>query len=148
MKVTGKLSSGCSSLILSALLVISATTVRADSDSDHTPNFGVRGNRITSNCEIQGGVLGPCRQVPPPATISSNDPCQGKVVALDKSPNSRWSVDISWFDPATEKLYVADRNNGGTDVFDTKMETAVGLAGGSVGLQPVTPAGVTPAVAR
>ena len=54
MKVTGKLSSGCSSLILSALLVISATTVRADSDSDHTPNFGVRGNRITSNCAGTG----------------------------------------------------------------------------------------------
>jgi len=39
------------------------------------------------------------------------DPCQGKVVALDKSPNSRWSVDISWFDPETQKLYLADRNN-------------------------------------
>ncbi len=147
MKITRKLSSGCSSFILSALLVASATTVRADSDADEAANFGVRGKRITSNCQVQGGVL-ILPQVPPPPTISGNDPCQGKVVALDKSPSSRWSVDISWFDPATEKLYLADRNNGGVDVFDTKTETAVGLAGGSVGLQPVTPAGVTPAVAN
>ena len=125
----------------------SAAKVRADSDSDDTANYGVRGNRITSNCQVQGGVL-VLPQVPPPATISGNDPCQGKVVALDKSPSSRWSVDISWFDPATEKLYLADRNNGGVDVFDTMTETAVGLAGGFVGIQPVTPAGVTPTVAN
>ncbi len=51
MKFTRKLSSGFSSLILSALLAASAATVRADSDSDNTPNYGVRGNRITSNCQ-------------------------------------------------------------------------------------------------
>jgi len=137
MKVIRKLSSGCLSFILSALLVASATPVRADSDADEAPNFGVRGKRITSNCQLQGGVL-ILPQVPPPPTISGTDPCQGKVVALDKSPNSRWSVDISWFDPATEKLYLADRNNGGVDVFDTKTETAVGLAGGFVGIQPTS----------
>src|SRR6476660_1231412 len=137
MKITRKLSSGCSSFILSALLVASATTVRADSDADEAANFGVRGKRITSNCQLQGGVL-ILPQVPPPPTISGTDPCQGKVVALDQSPNSRWSVDISWFDPETQKLYLADRNNNGVDVFDTVKETAVGLAGGFVGIQPTS----------
>ena len=132
-----KLYLGSSTLILSAMLVAGAAKVRADSDSDDAANYGVRGNRITSNCVIKGGVL-VIPQVPPPATISGTDPCQGKVVALDKSPNSRWSVDISWFDPETQKLYLADRNNNGVDVFDTVKETAVGLAGGFVGIQPTS----------
>jgi hypothetical protein len=135
MNIARKVFSGCSSLVLSALLISGATTARADSDSDNTPNYGVRGKRITSDCAIRGGVL-VFPQVPPPPTIANPDPCQGKVVALDKSPSSRWSVDISWFDPATQTLYLADRNNGGVDVFDTKNETAVGLAGGFVGIQP------------
>ena len=147
MNIARKVFSGCSSLVLSALLISGATTVRADSDSDNTPNYGVRGKRITSDCAIRGGVL-VFPQVPPPPTIANPDPCQGHVVALDKSPSSRWSVDISWFDPATQTLYLADRNNGGVDVFDTKNETAVGLAGGFVGIQPVTPSGITPAVAN
>jgi hypothetical protein len=117
--------------------VAGAGKARADSDSDDAANYGVRGNRITSNCVIKNGVL-VLPQVPPPPTISGTDPCQGKVVALDKSPNSRWSVDISWFDPETQKLYLADRNNNGVDVFDTVKETAVGLAGGFVGIQPTS----------
>lgn len=137
MKFARKLYLGSSSLILSAMLVAGVAKVRADSDADDAANYGVRGKRITSNCVISGGVL-VLPQVPPPATISGTDPCQGKVVALDKSPSSRWSVDISWFDPDTQKLYLADRNNGGVDVFDTKKETAVGLAGGFVGIQPTS----------
>ena len=137
MKFIRKLYLGSSTLILSAMLVAGAAKVRADSDSDDATNYGVRGNRITSNCVINGGVL-VIPQVPPPATISDTDPCQGKVVALDNSPNGRWSVDISWFDPETQKLYLADRNNNGVDVFDTVKETAVGLAGGFVGIQPTS----------
>lgn len=137
MKFIRKLYLASSTLILSAMLVAGAAKVRADSDSDDATNYGVRGNRITSNCVINGGVL-VIPQVPPPATISDTDPCQGKVVALDNSPNGRWSVDISWFDPETQKLYLADRNNNGVDVFDTVKETAVGLAGGFVGIQPTS----------
>jgi len=33
---------------------------------------------------------------------------------------------------------LADRNNNGVDVFDTVKETAVGLAGGFVGIQPTS----------
>jgi hypothetical protein len=137
MKIVRKISSKCSSLILTVLLVAGATAARADSNSEDGANYGVRGKRITSNCVISGGVL-VLPQVPPPPTISGTDPCQGKVLALDQSPSSRWSVDISWFDPATEKLYLADRNNAGVDVFDTKKEIAVGLAGGFVGVQPTS----------
>ena len=137
MKIAGKYYLGSSSLVLSAVLVAGVANVRADSASDNTADFGVRGKRITSNCVIQGGVL-VLPQVPPPPTLTANDPCQGKVVGLDVSPSARWSVDISWFDVETQKLYLADRNNSGVDVFDTVKETAVGLAGGFVGIQPTS----------
>jgi DNA-binding beta-propeller fold protein YncE len=126
-----KLISVCAGLIL-MMFVSSTASVLADEDSDNAANFGVRGNRITSNCVIDGGVL-VIPQVPPPPNTVTPAPCEGKVLALDASPNSRWSVDISWFDPATQKLYLADRNNGGVDIFDTKSETAVGFAGGFIG---------------
>src|SRR5690242_7222820 len=118
MKVTRKVSLRFYTFVLAALLIGGTATAGDDSKQDDTANFGVRGNRITSNCVIAGGVLVK-PQVPPPPTTPANDPCQGKVVALDKSPSSRWSVDIGWFDPGTEKYYLADRNNGGVDVFDT-----------------------------
>ena len=127
-----------SAFVLSALLIGGVATVRADSDSDNAPNFGVRGKRITSDCAVRNGVL-IFPQVPPPPTVDpAKDPCGGKVVGLDKSPSSRWSVDISWFDVETQKLYLADRNNSGVDVFDTIKETTVGLAGGFVGIQPTS----------
>jgi DNA-binding beta-propeller fold protein YncE len=143
MKIARKLYLGSSSLILSAMLVVGVTKVRADSDADDGANYGVRGNRITSNCVVSGGFL-VLPQVPPPA---GTDPCQGKVLSLVNSPNMRWSVDINWFDPATEKLYLADRNNGGVDVIDTKTETVVGFAGGFVGTNCPLPstAGCLPA---
>lgn len=142
LKRVQKVISVCSWLML-IVLVSSTPSVLADQDSDDTPNFGVRGNRITSNCVIDGGVL-VIPQVPPPPNTVSPAPCEGKVLALDASPNARWSVDINWFDPTTQKLYLADRNNGGVDIFDTKSETAVGFAGGFVGtgcpeLQTVCP---------
>lgn len=131
ISASGKIISVCSWLIW-AVFLSSTASVLADENSDNTPNFGVRGNRITSNCVIDGGVL-VIPQVPPPPNTVSPAPCDGKVLALDASPNARWSVDISWFDPVTQKLYLADRNNGGVDIFDTKSETAVGFAGGFVG---------------
>ena len=123
--------------LTSTMLFTTAPSVRADSDADDATNFGVKGKRITSNCVITGGVL-TLPQVPPPATTPNPDPCAGKVTSLQNSPSQRWSVDISWFDPITEKSYLADRNNGGVDVFDAKKETAVGFAGGFVGIQPTS----------
>jgi hypothetical protein len=146
VRTIDKVLSVCCWLIL-MVFVSSNASVLADQDADDAPNYGVRGNRITSDCVINGGVL-VIPQVPPPPTLVNPAPCQGLVTTLDQSPSSRWSVDISWFDPETQNLYLADRNNGGVDVFDTKKETAVGLAGGFVGIQPVTPTGVTPVVAN
>src|SRR5581483_5587520 len=137
MKITGRVSLRYGALVLAAVLMGGTATARDDSERDDTANFGVRGKRITSTCALVGGVL-VMPQVPPPPTTPTVDPCQGKVVALDKSPSSRWSVDISWFDPDTQKLYLADRNNAGVDVFDTVKETAAGLAGGFVGIQPTS----------
>jgi hypothetical protein len=136
MKTSQKMISLWALLVSFMFLFASAPSVRADSDADDKPNYGLRGNRITSQCAFDnaGNLIIP--QVPPPPTLTSPAPCQGKVTTLDKSPNSRWSVDINWFDPGTQKLYLADRNNAGVDIFDTKSETAVGLAGGSVGIQP------------
>ena len=127
-----KVISVCAWLIL-MVFVSSTASVLADQDSDDAPNYGVRGNRITSNCVINGGVL-VIPQVPPPPNTVSPAPCQGKVTSPRQQARiARWSVDISWFDPTTQKLYLADRNNGGVDIFDTKSETAVGFAGGFVG---------------
>lgn len=124
-------------LLSSTMLLTSPRSVRADSDADDAATFGVKGKRITSTCAFVGGVL-TLPQVPPPATTPNPDPCFGKVTSLQNSPSQRWSVDISWFDPATEKSYLADRNNGGVDVFDAKKEVAVGFAGGFVGIQPTS----------
>ncbi len=131
ISTTEKVISACAGLIL-MMFVSSMASVLADQNSDDAANYGVRGNRITSDCVINGGVL-VIPQVPPPPNTVTPAPCEGKVLALDASPSSRWSVDISWFDPTTQKLYLADRNNGGVDIFDTKSETAVGFAGGFVG---------------
>jgi hypothetical protein len=146
IRTIGKMISVCSWMIL-MVFVSSTASVLADQDEDDAPNYGVRGNRITSDCVINGGVL-VIPQVPPPPTLVNPAPCQGLVTTLQDSPNSRWSVDINWFDPETQKLYLADRNNFGVDIFDTKSEKAVGLAGGFVGIQPTTPTGVTPMVAN
>ena len=140
MKIARKLYLGSSSLILSAMLVAGVAKVRADSDADDEANFGVRGNRITSNCVVNGGIL-VVPQVPPPATTPSPDPCNGLVTPLINIPsaNNRWSVDISWFNPETQKLYLADRNNKGVDVIDTKTNTVVAVATGFVGITPLPP---------
>ena len=119
------------SWLILMIFVSTTASVLAGQDEDDA-NYGVRGNRITSNCVVSGGFL-VIPQVPPPPAVPSPDPCQGKVQDLASSPNARWSLDINWFDPGTQKLYLADRNNGGVDVIDTKSETVVGLASGFVG---------------
>ena len=73
MKIAERFYLRLSSLGLSAVLVAGVANVHADSASDNTADFGVRGKRITSNCVIQGGVL-VLPQVPPPPTVTANDP--------------------------------------------------------------------------
>jgi hypothetical protein len=140
MKIARKLYLGSAVLFLSAMLTAGVAKVRADSDTDDEANYGVRGNRITSNCVVNGGVL-VIPQVPPPPTTPTPDPCNGLVTPLINIPsaNNRWSVDISWFNPETQKLYLADRNNKGVDIIDTKTNTVVGLATGFVGITPLPP---------
>ena len=69
IKTIKKVTSVCSWLML---MVLASTTasVLADQDADDAANFGVRGNRITSNCVIDGGVLVIPQVPPPPNTVS------------------------------------------------------------------------------
>ena len=64
IRTVEKVISVCSWLAL-MMFVSSTASVLADQDSDDAANFGVRGNRITSDCVINGGVL-VIPQVPPP----------------------------------------------------------------------------------
>jgi hypothetical protein len=48
------------------------------------------------------------------------------------------SFDISFFDPATQLDYVADRSNAGIDIFSAKTNTYVGIVGGFAGQQATT----------
>jgi hypothetical protein len=109
MKITRKVFSGCSSVFLSALLLTGAGIVRADQDADNTPNYGTRAIRITNGCDPE---------VPAPLT-------QGTCLTV--TPNANWSFDISWFDPVTEKYYLADRSNSGVDIVDTTNDTVLGV---------------------
>jgi DNA-binding beta-propeller fold protein YncE len=56
-------------------------------------------------------------QVPPPTS----------GVACDANTKVQtWSFDIGWFDPATNKYYLADRSNHAIDIVDTTTDTIVG----------------------
>lgn len=59
----------------------------------------------------------------------------GGVISVPGTPLV--STDISWVDPGTEKLYLADRSNFGVDVIDIETNTWLGRIGGFVG--PNTP---------
>ena len=50
------------------IFVSTTASVLADQDEEDAPNYGVRGNRITSDCVINGGIL-VIPQVPPPPTL-------------------------------------------------------------------------------
>ncbi len=111
MKIARKLYLGSSSLILSAMLVAGVAKVRADSDADDEANFGVRGNRITSNCVVNGGIL-VVPQVPPPATTPSPDPCNGLVTPLINIPsaNNRWRPNGILVTNNPHQLWAGDGN--------------------------------------
>ncbi len=126
---TNKYTRGLGWLCLFALLAATATTVVADA-----PNYGLRAVRITSLCTAGFPATSGLPEVPPPATAADlNCP---SVPTLAASPNGRWSVDISFFDPSTQKFYMADRNNFSVDIVDTNTDTIVGAASGFVGIQP------------
>jgi hypothetical protein len=114
------------------MYLMSAVTVLADQDADDTANFGMRAIRITSLCSNGSPVIPGIPEVPPPASVA--DPNCPTVLPQAASPNSRWSFDISWFDPLTQKYYLADRNNQGVDIIDTRTDTVVGQATGFVGV--------------
>jgi hypothetical protein len=111
MKITRKVFSGCSSVFLSALLLTGASIVRAAQDADLTPNYGTRALRITNDCDPEV-----------PAPLVTNVDCP------TVHPNTNWSFDISWFDPGTQKYYLADRSNDSVDIVDTKTDKVVGVA--------------------
>ena len=107
-------------------------SVLADQDADDAANYGMRAIRITSLCSFNSPTVPGIPEVPPPPSLA--DPNCKAVPTQAASPNSRWSFDISWFDPWTQKYYLADRNNFGVDIVDTRTDTIVGQATGFVGV--------------
>ena len=87
-----KVISVCAWLML-VMLVSTTASVLADQDADDAPNFGVRGNRITSNCVINGGIL-VIPQVPPPPNTVTPAPCEGKVPPSTRAriPAGAWTL--------------------------------------------------------
>lgn len=118
-------------ILLFVLIAATTTIVAADA-----PNYGVRAVRITSLCTPGFPATPGLPEVPPPASVA--DPNCPTVTTLAASPSGRWSVDISFFDPTTQKSYMADRNNFSVDIVDTNTDTIVGAASGFVGIQPGT----------
>jgi hypothetical protein len=129
MKFARKLYLGSSSLILSAVLVIGVAKVRADSDDG---NYLLTGLRIVSRCNPAVPLPG----IPAPLTTTTTNTCAAPATQPPTPPLNRdnsWSFDISFFDPVFQKYYLADRDNFGIDIVDTRTNTAVGLVTGFVG---------------
>ena len=118
-------------LLVFALIAATATAVVADPQ-----NYGIRAVRIRSLCTPGFPATPGLPEVPPPASVA--DPNCPSVPTLAASPSGRWSVDISFFDPSTQKFYMADRNNFSVDIVDANTDTIVGAASAFVGIQPGT----------
>jgi hypothetical protein len=134
-----------SAALLASFLLAGAVSAadfheEASASPAEAQDYGQRALRITSSCGDKNAQGNQLPNIPPPA--SAPDPnCPG-VLNLVDSPSGRWSVDISWFDPNTEKYYLADRNNGGVDIIDVKTDEVVGFAGGFIGTRCPTPSTV------
>jgi hypothetical protein len=102
------------SLLMTFLLVSSGSVLAADNDA---ADFGMRAIRITNPSDPQI----PC-------------PVGGNCIV---DSQNRWSFDISWFDPVTEKYYLADRSNLGVDIVDTTNDTVSGVIPMNVGTNGV-----------
>ncbi len=111
--------------VLSGAILVYFVLASAVSALAEPQNYGLRAVRITSKCS--DGLP----DIPPP--LNTTDPACPGVLTLVDSPSGRWSLDISWFDPNTEKYYLADRNNIGIDIVDARTDEVVGFAGGFVG---------------
>src|SRR5215470_14017067 len=130
MKFVRKIYLGSSLLILFAMLVTGVAKVRADSDSDDAANYLLTGLRIVRRCN----PAVPTPQIPAPLTTTTTNTCAANIL----NKNNNWSIDISFFDPVFQKYYLADRDNFGIDVVDTRTNTAVEVVTGFTGVQPGT----------
>jgi hypothetical protein len=97
-----KVISVCSWFVFMVFLT-TTVSIFADHDADDAPNLGMRTIRITSLCSSGSPIISGISEGPPPA--SEADPNWPTVPTQATSPNSRWSYDISWFNPVTQKYY-------------------------------------------
>jgi hypothetical protein len=109
-------------------LAITVPLLAAEPDRDDAQNYGARAQRITSVCD-------PAIPSPPSLAAAAAIPCATSQVFPPNSISSDWTVDIVWFDPATEKVYLADQNNFGIDIVDARTDTVLGVATGFLGNQ-------------
>ena len=113
-----------------AFLLTGAGVVRADSDADYI----LTGLRIVSRCDSM--ATPPIPGIPAPLTTTTTNTCAAPATQPPTPPLNRdnsWSVDIGFFDPAFQKYYLADRDNFGIDIVDTRTNTAVSVVTGFVG---------------
>lgn len=103
----------CCLLLIAAFVLATSAAVLA-AGPDDVANYGMRAIRITNGCDPQ---------IPPPAVAGS---------CATVTPGS-WSFDISWFDAATQKYYLADRSNKAIDIVDTRTDKVAGEAAGLAG---------------
>jgi hypothetical protein len=101
-------------VLMTSLLATSGSVLAAPADDD-AADFGTRTDRITNPCDPQ---------VPAPASAG----------ACSTVTAGSWSFDIGWFDPGSEKYYLADRSNKGVDIVDITTDAVVGVATGFVGV--------------
>lgn len=61
------------------------------------------------------------------------------VILLPTDANILFSYDIGWFDPDSQRYYLADRNNAAIDVVNAQNHVFVGQIPGFVGFRPSPP---------
>jgi len=126
-KAAEKTVSVCSWLIFMMFgLAITVPLLAAEPDRDDRQNYGARVNRITNPCD-------PAIPSPPSDAAAAAIPCFTSQVFPTGTTTSVWSLDILWFNPVTEKVYMPDRNNKGVDIVDARTDTVLGVATGFVG---------------
>jgi hypothetical protein len=124
VRTVEKAISVCAWLVL--MVFLSGTVLAAEPDRDDRQNYGARVNRITNPCD-------PAIPSPPSAAAAAAIPCATSQVFPTGTTTSAWSLDILWFNPVTEKVYMPDRNNFGVDIVDARTDTVLGVATGFVG---------------
>ncbi len=105
--------------LLCALAFVLPLTVRADGDKDRDQRD--RDDRDCRNSEHHE------RNVNTPVGLLG-------VIAVPGNPIT--SSDIAWYDPGTERYYIADRSNFGVDIIDTESNFYVDRVAGMTGNVP------------